>query len=83
METVTFDIIAPEDRQLIMGFLLVPAEESRIRLNSRQYDPAILPGKSMTAEKLNNRIDEAERGPRLSFEEAKVRSGIRRLAADR
>lgn len=76
METVTFDIVAPKDRELIMGFLLVLAEEGRIRLNAREYDPAILPGEPMTIEETNRLIDEAERSPRLSFEEAKARLGI-------
>lgn len=76
METVTFDIVAPKDRDLIMGFLMVLVDEGRIRLNGRQYDPAILPGEPMTVEEASRLIDEAERSPRLSFEEAKMRLGI-------
>lgn len=76
MENVSFDIVSIEDRELIMGFLSVLEEEGRIRLKSRQYDPDILPGKPMTLEGLNEMIDEAERSPRLSFEEAKSRLGL-------
>lgn len=76
MENVSFDIVSIKDRKLIMGFLSVLEEEGRIRLKSRQYDSDILPGKPMTIEELRNRIEEAERSPRLSFEEAKSRLGL-------